>query len=58
MRDQPAEEQDQYRKSLHEALLLIEEALDILDRAGAPDDVGAHIDLSRQRLEAYLCLDD
>jgi hypothetical protein len=58
MRDQPAEQQDQYRKSLHEALLLIEDALDILDRAKAPDAVCAHIDMGRHRLEAYLCLDD
>lgn len=41
------------------ALRLIEDALDLLDRSGAPADIGAHLDLARCRLNAVLAeLDD
>lgn len=53
-----AEQQDSYRARLRSAMLLIEEAIDILDLAKAPDDVAAHLDLGRHRLQAHLDLED
>ena len=36
------------------ALSRLEEALELLDRSGAPGDIGAHVDLAVQRLKAAL----
>jgi hypothetical protein len=36
--------------------LLVEEAIDILDFAGAPEDIAAHLDMGRHRLEGCLNL--
>lgn len=53
-----APENGSYQARLRHALMLVEEAIDILDLAKAPDDIGAHLDLGRHRLEAHLGLDD
>lgn len=47
-----------YEARLRRALMLVEEAIDILDLAKAPDDIAAHLDLGRSRLETHLGLDD
>jgi hypothetical protein len=58
MPDQVAEEKLRYCASLRSALLLVEEALDIVDLAGAPDEIGAHLEMARHRLEACLNLEE
>lgn len=39
---------------LHEALAMLTAALDLIDRAEAPADIGAHVDLAVQRLAQVL----
>lgn len=39
---------------LREALTMMLQALDILDREKAPSDIGAHLDLAIQRLRETL----
>lgn len=41
---------------LVEALRLMQEALDILDREKAPSDISAHLDLAIQRLNRTLAV--
>jgi hypothetical protein len=53
-----AEYQDRRRKSMRNALLLVEEAMDILDLAGAPDDIAAQLAMARYRLETCLYPDE
>lgn len=45
---------DTYGDPLLGAKQLLESALEILDEARAPADIGAHIDLAISRLEAEL----
>jgi hypothetical protein len=58
MADKVAEHQNRRPTGIRSALLLVEQAIDILDLAGAPDDIAAHLDLARHRLEACLYLDE
>ena len=58
MADEVAEQGDERSAYMRQALLLVEQALDILDLAGAPEDIGAHLDMGRHRLEAYLHLEE
>lgn len=58
MSDKPAEHRGKRLTSVRRALLLVEEAIDILDLAEAPDDIAAHLDMGRHRLEAYLGVDE
>ena len=53
-----AEQYYSYNASLRGALLLVEEALDILDLAEAPNEIGEYLDMARGRLEACLNLED
>lgn len=53
-----ASENGTYQARLRRALMLVEEAIDILDLAKAPDDIAAHLDLGRSRLESHLGIDD
>ena len=39
---------------LSEARALLRTALDLIDRAGAPADIGAHLDLALHRLSQVL----
>jgi|GEM_PF-6233035 len=57
MQDQAAERKDSYRASLRRALLLVEEAIDIVDLAEAPADIAAHLEAGRHRLQVCLGLD-
>ena len=57
MQDQAAQNGN-YRAMLKRALMLVEEAIDVLDLAEAPGDIAAHLDQGRHRLEAQLGLDD
>lgn len=47
---------DQLNKdaAMNDALTLLSNALDLLDRTEAPADVGAHVDLAIHRLQAAL----
>ena len=58
MADEPAEHQDPRAANMRKALLLLEEAIDLLDLEGAPADIAAHIDMGRHRLEAYVHLNE
>ena len=56
--DDAAERLDRRRASMRKVLLLVDQALDILDLAGAPEDIGAHLDMVRHRLQDCLGLDE
>lgn len=47
---QSGPDEPQQSGSLQAALERMEEALEILDNLGAPDDIGAHLDLALHRL--------
>lgn len=53
-----AEQYYTYNASLRGVLLLIEEALDILDLAEAPHEISSYLDMARRRLEACLSLEE
>ena len=52
MRESPAE------VLLSEALALLTSALDLIDRAEAPGDIGAHVDFAMQRIAKVLGTED
>ena len=56
MPDPISEQKYSYDASLRDALPLVEEALDILDLAEAPDQIGAYLDMARHSLESCLSL--
>ncbi len=58
MADEPAEHRGKRLGSVRRALLLVEEAIDILDHAEAPEEIAAYLDMGRHRLEGYLCRDE
>lgn len=58
MADKAAEHQDRRPTGIRSALLLVEQAIDILDLVGAPGDIAVHLDMARHRLEACLYLDE
>jgi hypothetical protein len=58
MADEAAEHQERCAANMRKALLLVEEAIDILDLGGAPEDIAAHLEMGRHRLEVCLQLDE
>jgi hypothetical protein len=58
MPDETAAHQERCAASMHKALLLVEEAIDILDLGGAPEDIAAHLEMGRHRLEVCLHLEE
>ena len=48
------EEEGKRSNEMRKALLLVEEAIKILDLVEAPGDIAAHLDMGRHRLEAFL----
>lgn len=46
-------EHDDRLRALRDALAHLQAALDLLDRAGAPAQIGAHIDLARHELASH-----
>ena len=49
-----AEEEGKRSEKMRKALLLVEEAIEILDIVEAPGDIAAYLDMGRHRLEAFL----
>lgn len=45
-------------EELQTALAKMQDAIDLLDIAGAPADVGAHLDLAISRLKEIICASD
>ena len=46
--------QDRTRQKLKDALHHLQSALDLLDRAGAPGQIGAHVDLAIHQLSGAM----
>jgi hypothetical protein len=54
MADRLAEQEFHYMAQLRRALQLVEDALDVLDLAGGPEDASASLEQSRSCLETHL----
>lgn len=57
MADRLAQQEFHYMAQLRRALQLVEDALDVLDLAGGPQDASAHLEQGRNCLETHLQLE-